>query len=128
MLPTRHLPEKPDTIAPDGSEVRLLATATRGSMAHFRLAPGDVARAAAHRTVEELWIFTRGRGRMWRKLGAEELIVEVAPGTSIAIPLGASFQFRSDGDEPLEAVGVTIPPWPGDDEAYFVDGPWPATA
>jgi mannose-6-phosphate isomerase-like protein (cupin superfamily) len=65
---------------------------------------------------------------MWRKLGDEELTVAVAPGTSIAIPLGAHFQFRSDGDEPLEAVGVTIPPWPGDDEAYFVDGPWPATA
>lgn len=127
MLPTRSLPDKPDTIAPDGSEVRLLATATRGSMAHFRLAPGEVARAAAHRTVEELWIFTRGRGRMWRKLGEEELTVEVTPGTSLAIPLGASFQFRSDGEEPLEAVGVTIPPWPGEDEAYFVTGPWQAT-
>lgn len=127
MLPSRSLPEKPDAIAPDGSEVRLLATATRGSMAHFRLAPGEVARAAAHRTVEELWIFTRGRGRMWRKLGDEELTVEVTPGSSLAIPLGASFQFRSDGEEPLEAVGVTIPPWPGEDEAYFVTGPWQAT-
>lgn len=126
-LPTRILPDKPDTIAPDGSEVRLLATGVRGSMAHFRLAPGDVARAAAHRTVEELWIFTRGRGRMWRKLDGEELTVEVAPGASIVIPLGAHFQFRSDGEEPLEAVGVTIPPWPGDDEAYFVAGPWQAT-
>jgi mannose-6-phosphate isomerase-like protein (cupin superfamily) len=127
-LPTRVLPADPDTIAPDGSEVRLLTALPRGSMAHFRLAPGDVARAAAHRTVEELWFFTRGRGRMWRKLGAEETTVAVAPGTSIAIPLGAHFQFRADGgDEPLEAVGVTIPPWPGDDEAYFVEGPWPAT-
>jgi mannose-6-phosphate isomerase-like protein (cupin superfamily) len=126
-LPTRSLPGKPDTIAPDGSEVRLLTALPRASMAHFRLQPGQVARAAAHRTVEELWFFTRGRGRMWRKLGEEELTVEVAPGTSIAIPLGASFQFRVDGDEPLEAVGATIPPWPGDDEAYFVDGPWAAT-
>ena len=125
---TKTLPEKPDVLAPDGSQVRILLSLTGGSMAHFRLAPGSVARAVAHRTVEELWFFTRGRGRMWRRLGGEELTVAVAPGVSLAIPLGAHFQFRSDGDEPLEAVGVTIPPWPGPDEAYFVIGPWTPTA
>ncbi len=127
-LPTFVLPPKPDTIAPDGSEVRLLAGLPRGSMAHFRLPSGAVARAVAHRTVEELWCFTRGRGRMWRKLGDEEAIVEVGHGVSIAIPVGAHFQFRSDGDEPLEAVGVTMPPWPGAEEAYFVEGIWAPTA
>ena len=25
----------------------------------------------------------------------------------------------------LAAVGVTMPPWPGDDEAYEVPGAWP---
>jgi mannose-6-phosphate isomerase-like protein (cupin superfamily) len=25
-------------------------------------------------------------------------------------------------------VGVTMPPWPGDDEAYEVPGEWPADA
>jgi mannose-6-phosphate isomerase-like protein (cupin superfamily) len=24
----------------------------------------------------------------------------------------------------LKAVGVSMPPWPGDDEAYPVEGPW----
>jgi hypothetical protein len=38
----------------------------------------------------------------------------------------AHFQFRADGDGPLAAVGVTMPPWPGDHEAYHVPGPWPA--
>ena len=126
-LTTRQLAPAPDTIAPDGSEVRLLASVPRGSMAHFTLPPGAVTRAVAHRTVEEVWFFVGGRGRMWRRLGGEETIVDVFPGVSIAIPTGAAFQFRADGDAPLEIVGVTMPPWPGDAEAYPVDGIWPAT-
>jgi len=63
---------------------------------------------------------------MWRRLGQQEETVEVAPGFSLAIPLGTRFQLRNDGDQPLTAVAVTMPPWPGEDEAYFVDGPWPA--
>lgn len=117
----------PDAAAPDGSDVRILCAAARGSMALFRLAPGAVSRAVAHRSVEELWYVTRGRGRMWRRDSANERIVDLAPGVSIAIPAGTSFQFRSDGDEAIEAVGVTMPPWPGMDEAYPVEGIWPAT-
>jgi mannose-6-phosphate isomerase-like protein (cupin superfamily) len=127
VLPTRVLGEAVDVIAPDGSEVRLLTTIGRGSMAHFRLPPGAVSKAVAHRTVEELWYFTGGRGRMWRKLGAVEEVVEARPGVSIAIPTGASFQFRTDGEAPLEMVGVTMPPWPGEDEAYEVEGAWEPT-
>jgi mannose-6-phosphate isomerase-like protein (cupin superfamily) len=78
----------------------------------------------AHRTVEEVWLVMRGQGHMWRKLGALEETVELRPGLSIAIPAGASFQFRNDGDEPLDCVGVTMPPWPGVDEAYEVAGVW----
>lgn len=125
---TRHLADQPDVIAPDGSEVRILALADRGSMAHFKLPPGAVSHAVAHRAVEEVWYFVAGRGRMWRKLGDAEEVVEVQPGVSIDIAVGASFQFRCDGDEPLEAVGVTMPPWPGPDEAYPVDGIWAPTA
>ena len=126
-LTTRQLSPTPDTIAPDGSEVRLLAAVPRGSMAHFTLPPGAVTRAVAHHTVEEVWFFVGGRGRMWRRLGGEEITVDVFPGVSIAIPTGAAFQFRADGDAPLEIVGVTMPPWPGDGEAYPVEGIWPAT-
>lgn len=125
---THRLGESPDAVAPDGSEVRLLATVAAGSMAHFRLPPGGVSKAVAHRTVEEVWFFTRGRGHMWRHDGASEAVVEVHHGVSISIPLGTSFQFRADEGEPLEAVGVTMPPWPGPDEAYVVDGPWVPTA
>ena len=124
---TRKISPAPDAIAPDGSEVRLLCALPRGSMAVFRLAPGAVSKAVAHRTVEEIWYFTAGHGRMWRKLGEREEITEVAAGVSITLPTGTHFQFRCDGGEPLEAVAVTMPPWPGDDEAYSVAGKWEPT-
>jgi mannose-6-phosphate isomerase-like protein (cupin superfamily) len=111
-------------IAPDGCEVRILAATARGSMAHFTLLPGQVGRAVAHHTVEELWYFLSGNGRMWRRLGAREEVARVAPGISIAIPTGTWFQLRNDGAQPLAAVAVTMPPWPGDGEAYLVEGPW----
>lgn len=127
MFLTKVLGSKPDAKAPDGSDVRLLLQMTRGSMAHFALDPRDVSRAVAHRTIEEIWYFLRGKGRMWRRLGLLEEIVDVYPGVSITIPTGANFQFRNDGDEPLEAIGVTMPPWPGADEAFEVDGIWQTT-
>ncbi len=121
------LASEADVLAPDGSEVRLLITATRSSMAQFRLAPGAVTRAVRHASVEEVWFFTGGRGRMWRKNDSGESVVAVTPGMSIDIPVGTAFQFRADGDAPLEIVGVTVPAWPGADEAIFVDGAWQPT-
>ncbi len=121
---TRVLALEPDALAPDGSQVRVLAAVARGSMAQFRLPPGSVSRAVAHHNVEELWFFTGGHGRIWRKLGKREEVIDVAPGLSISIPLGTHFQFRCDGVEPLEAIGVTMPPWPGMDEAFEVKGVW----
>jgi mannose-6-phosphate isomerase-like protein (cupin superfamily) len=90
----------------------------------FSLPPGAVAKAVAHRTVEELWYVVAGRGRLWRKLGQEEEIVELDQGVSLAIPTGISFQFRCDGEEALTILGATMPPWPGVDEAYAVKGIW----
>ena len=116
-----------DATAPDGSEVRVLCATPRGSMALFTLAPGAIAKAVAHRTVEEIWYVTRGRGQMWRKSGEREEIAEIGAGVSLSIPCGTHFQFRCDGTTPVEAVAVTIPPWPGEDEAYVVAGPWEAT-
>jgi mannose-6-phosphate isomerase-like protein (cupin superfamily) len=121
---TKMISRAPDVIAPDGSEVRILCQVAAGSMAQFSLPPSAVSKAVAHRRVEEVWYVIAGRGRMWRRLGDREAIVELSVGTSITIPVGTSFQFRCDGDEPLAAVGVTMPPWPGPDEAYPVAGPW----
>ena len=123
-LHTRERSTDPDVTAPDGSEVRILASTSRGSMAQFTLPPGSVSKAVAHRTVEEVWLCTHGTGRMWRRLGDQDVTVELRPGISVALPVGAHFQFRNDGEEPLHCVGVTMPPWPGMDEAYEVKGVW----
>lgn len=122
------LPGGRDAPAPDGSDVRLLPGLAGGGMAHFQLAPGRTSVAVAHRTVEEIWFFVGGLGQMWRRQGDREEVVTVAPGVGITIPVGTRFQFRALGTEPLAAVGVTMPPWPGPDEAYPVDGPWEPTA
>ena len=125
---TTRLPAAPDVIAPDGSDVRILLALPRGSMAHFELAAGRTSAPVAHRTVEEIWYFLRGRGEMWRKLHEQEEVVAIAPGVCLTIPVGTHFQFRSFGPEPLAALGITMPPWPGEDEAYAVTGKWPPSA
>ena len=124
---TKCLPVACDAAAPDGSDVRVLLQLKGGGMAHFELGPGRVSKAVAHRTVEEIWFFLSGRGEMWRKQGAREEVVPVEPGVCLTIPCGTHFQFRSFGYEPLAAVGVTMPPWPGDGEAYEVVGTWDVT-
>ena len=128
VITARQLPEACDVLAPDGSEVRLLSATGRGSMAHFKLHPGQVSQAVCHRTVEELWYIAAGHGRMWMKLGESEEVIDLQRGLSLAIPVGTHFQFRCDGKEALEAIGVTMPPWPGMDEAFAVEGKWPASA
>ena len=123
---TKRLPGAPTVVALDGSDVRVLLGLSRGTFAHFELAAGATARAVAHHTVEEIWYFVGGQGEMWRKLADQEQIVTVEPGVCITIPVGTSFQFRALGDEPLAAVSVTMPPWPGDGEAHEVQGRWAA--
>ncbi|MFO1034863.1 MAG: cupin domain-containing protein [Hyphomicrobiales bacterium] len=123
-MKTKHLPAAPDVFAPDGSEVRILVGTSRGSMAHFKLLPGQVAKAIRHRTVDELWFVTKGAGEIWRRLADVETVTALSPGLSLSIPVGTSFQFRCTGEAPLEIVGVTMPPWPGENEAEFVDGRW----
>jgi mannose-6-phosphate isomerase-like protein (cupin superfamily) len=95
-------------------------------MAHFELAAGQVSRAVAHHAVDELWYILDGHGQMWRRQGERQETVPLRPGTCLSIPAGTHFQFRADGGGPLAAVGVTMPPWPGDTEAYEVPGTWPA--
>jgi mannose-6-phosphate isomerase-like protein (cupin superfamily) len=125
---TKRIGDEPDVIALDGSEVRVLCGLSRGGLAVFSLAPYAVSKAVAHRTIEEIWYFIAGRGRIWRQLRGAEEITEIGPGASISIPTGTRFQYRCDGAEALVAVAVTMPPWPGADEAYPVDGIWPPTA
>ncbi len=123
---TIELGEALQVTAPDGAQVRILCATRAGSGAHFTLAPGQISMALQHRSVEEIWFIIAGRGRMWRKAGECEEVVELKPGLSLSIPLSTRFQFRNDGDEPLEAYAVTMPPWPREDEAVPVSGRWVA--
>ena len=125
---TKRLPAARDAVAPDGSDVRILLALDRGGMAHFELPPGRTSIAVTHRTVEEIWFFLSGAGEMWRKQGEREEIVRVERGVCLTIPLGTHFQFRAVGTEPLAAVGVTMPPWPGEGEAVIVQGIWSAAS
>ena len=124
---TFRLPSPPVVTAPDGSDVRPLLGLDGGGFAHFELAPGETSIAVAHRTIEEIWYFVGGRGEMWREQEGREEIVAVDPGVCLTIPLGTKFQFRSFGYDALSAVAVTMPPWPGDGEAYVVEGIWKPT-
>jgi mannose-6-phosphate isomerase-like protein (cupin superfamily) len=124
---TKKLPPVEDVIAPDGSEVRVLLALRGGSMAHFRLRAGQVARAVRHRTVEEIWYFLSGEGEMWRSDRAREDTTKVSAGVCVTIPVGTRFQFRADPNRPLAAIAITMPPWPGEDEAEIVAGLWEPT-
>jgi mannose-6-phosphate isomerase-like protein (cupin superfamily) len=124
---TKGLPARPDAVAPDGADVRVLLELRGGSLAHFEFAPGQTSTAVAHRTVEEIWYFVSGRGEMWRKLMDREEVVPVDPGVCVSLPVGTYFQVRSTGHEPLAAIGITMPPWPGEGEAYEVAGKWTPT-
>lgn len=121
---TKMLPADPDVIAPDGSNVRILLALSGGSMAHFELNAGLVSIPVAHRTVEEVWYIVSGRGEMWRREGEYTETVALQPGVCVTIPVGTAFQFKSDGPGPLAAIAITMPPWPGDGEAYEVEGAW----
>lgn len=124
---TMTTPALADAVAPDGSDVRVLLSVAGGGLAHFELGSGATSVAVRHRTVEEIWLFVRGRGEMWRRNARQDEVVPVGPDVCVTIPLGTEFQFRSLGDEPLAAVGVTMPRWPGLGEAVVVEGQWTPT-
>ena len=124
---TKPLGAAADATAPDGTAVRLLLSLRGGSMAHFELPAGAVSHAVRHRTVEEIWFVLGGRGSIWRRQEDVERIDPLAPGTSLTIPLGTAFQFRAEAGSALAFVAITLPPWPGMDEAVPVLRPWAPT-
>jgi mannose-6-phosphate isomerase-like protein (cupin superfamily) len=120
-------PAEPVAVAPDGTAVRVLLALAGGSLAHFELPAGATSHAVKHRTVEEIWYFLGGRGEIWRADGARQSIEPIEPGVSLTIPLGTAFQFRALGEDKLTFLAITMPPWPGEEEAFRVDGPWTAS-
>jgi mannose-6-phosphate isomerase-like protein (cupin superfamily) len=115
-------------LAPDGSEIRLLSTAKGGGLCHCTLPTGKTSSPVAHRHVEEIWYVVEGQGEVWRRATGAEDTVRVDPGTSLTIPPETAFQFRNIGAGPLRILIVTMPPWPGPQEALPVVGVWPVEA
>ena len=116
----------PDVAAPDGSEIRLLIDdrhlARGASMVEVTLPAGQVSRPVYHQTVEEIWYILEGSGRVWRcppdaPDPVEVPAASVGPGDALVIPTGWSFQFSAAESEDLRFLCITMPPWPGGDEA-----------
>lgn len=125
-MQTRRLENGRRVVAPDGSQIHELVSVTRGSMVHCTLPKGAASGAVVHATVDEAWYFLAGAGEVWRRREGAESVVEVEAGVALTIECGTHFQFRNTGDDDLRLVIVTIPPWPGADEARRVKDHWPA--
>ena len=96
-------------------------------MIHSTVPPGQVNRATVHATVSEFWYVLAGHGEIWRDDGTQSGVTQLLPGTAIDIPVGTKFQYRNVGEQELKFICVAMPPWPGDQEASYVEGIWEAT-
>jgi mannose-6-phosphate isomerase-like protein (cupin superfamily) len=95
-----------------------------GNMIHSTVPPHQINRATVHATVDEFWYILEGRGEIWRDNGLESSVTILKPGTAIDIPAGTAFQYRNVSNEELKFICISMPPWPGDAEASYVDGAW----
>ena len=100
----------------DGSEIRELMHPNRHgndrqSLAEARIAPGQSTMRHRHRTSEELYHVTAGRGEV--TLGAKCL--EIGVGDTVAIPPGTAHSVRNIGPEPLVILCCCSPPYAHED-------------
>jgi mannose-6-phosphate isomerase-like protein (cupin superfamily) len=123
----KTLPDNYDGLAPDTSEIRLLPEFETGGLAHCTLGVGKTSLAVKHKTVSEIWYCLAGKGEIWQSNANGAEIKPFAAADSFTIPLGNNFQFRNIGNEPLIILIVTMPKWPGPDEAVVVKGNWDET-
>ena len=127
-MQTRPFPATPDGRSPAGAEVRLLMEGETGNMIHSTVPPGQVNRATVHATVSEFWHVLSGEGQIWRRDLTREETTDLRRGVSIDIPVGTAFQYRCTGDDPLQFLCISMPPWPGATEATIIEGPWKPNA
>jgi mannose-6-phosphate isomerase-like protein (cupin superfamily) len=123
-MQTRPFPETPDARSPAGADIRYLMEGATGNMIHSTVPAGQVNRATVHATVNEFWHVLSGRGEIWRRDERGEDVSVLEPGVSIDIPVGTAFQYRCTGTEALQFLCVSMPPWPGAEEATLIEGPW----
>jgi len=100
----------------DGSRIRELAgpswTAARNqSLAEATVPAGGTTIQHLHRTTEEIYHFTAGRGRM--RLGDDES--DVGAGDCVVIPPGTPHKLWASPDQPLVLLCCCAPPYSDDD-------------
>jgi len=103
-------------ITADGSSIRELAgipsgNATNQSLAEAVVPPGTATVAHLHRRSEEIYLFTRGRGRM--RLGDEER--EVRGGDCVVIPPGVVHKLWASEEEALVLLCCCAPAYSHED-------------
>jgi mannose-6-phosphate isomerase-like protein (cupin superfamily) len=96
----------------DGSVIREVAgpvslPSSNQSLAEATVPVGGATAAHLHRTSEEVYFFTAGRGRL--RIGAEER--DVLPGDCAVIPPGTEHKLRNMGDDPLVLLCCCSPPY-----------------
>jgi mannose-6-phosphate isomerase-like protein (cupin superfamily) len=107
----------------DGSTIREVAGAValparNQSLAEATVPPGAATLAHYHRTSEELYFFTAGRGRL--RVGADER--DVRPGDCAVIPPGTEHRLVNTGDEPLVLLCCCAPAYSHED-TVLTEGP-----
>jgi mannose-6-phosphate isomerase-like protein (cupin superfamily) len=127
-MQTRSFPSTPDGRSPAGAEVRHLIEGETGGMIHCTVPPGQVNRATVHATVSEFLACALGRGADRRRDGTGEETTVLETGVSIDIPVGTAFQYRCTGGEALQFLCISMPRWPGAQEATIIEGPWKPNA
>jgi len=112
----------------DGSTIREVCgpawtPARNQSLAEATVPAGGETIPHYHRTSEELYFFTAGRGRL--RVGEE--IRDVAPGDCAVIPPGVEHQLWCTGEEPLVLLCCCAPAYSHEDTVLTGATPGPAT-
>ena len=127
-MKTTLLPEYPDKKSPAGADVRFIMDGSTGGMIHSTVPPLQINKPVVHSTVSEFWYVLEGHGEIWRDNGTESNVTSLVAGTSIEIVPGTSFQYRNVSSVDLKFICITMPPWPNDSEAKYIDsGKWEPT-
>ena len=115
-MQTVRLEEREPFVTADGSTIRELAGVPSGnsvnqSLAEATVPPGGATIEHFHRISEEIYLFTRGMGRM--HLGDQE--GPVRAGDAIVIPPGTRHKLVNTGPEPLVLLCCCAPAYSHED-------------
>jgi mannose-6-phosphate isomerase-like protein (cupin superfamily) len=116
VLTSSRLEDREPFITADGSSIRELAGVPTGnavnqSVAEATVEPGGATTEHFHRTSEEIYLFTRGVGRM--RLGTDE--GDVRAGDAVVIPPGTRHKLLNTGTEPLVLLCCCAPAYSHED-------------